>query len=500
MGQMLIQCVPNFSEGRDEAKISAVVEAARSVPGVIVLDVEKDADHNRTVLSFAAPPQAAGEAAFRVARKAAELIDLNHHRGEHPRMGAVDVIPFVPLLPGSLAECVELAKKCGERIGRELQIPVYLYDHAAQRPERRNLADVRKGQFEGLRLEIGKNPARAPDFGPERIHPTAGAVAVGAREQIINFNVNLESQDQEWAKSAAKKIRTSGGGLPALRAKEIFLKAKNQVQISTVLTDYKRTSLAAVFGAVESEAAAKKIPIADTEIIGLAPAAALVEFAADRLKLRGFNPETQILERQIDKLRGDGWVEGVSKLMRALAETTPTPGGGSAAAVAAGMGCALGRMAVGISIESFKKKPVAGAGDRIGELGNRCDDLAALGNNLERCVLEDAQAFEAVMAAFRIPKDREERTEGIQHAFKLAAETPIKTARLALRALLILADAQKHCAGSVTSDLKTGRHLCRAGIYGAIENVKINLASIKDFEFVKRKRREMQEILQGICD
>ncbi|MDE2314641.1 MAG: glutamate formimidoyltransferase, partial [Elusimicrobia bacterium] len=210
----LVECVPNFSEGRDKAKVEAVVAAAKSVPGVTILDVETDADHNRCVLSFVAPPQAAAEACFAVARKSCELIDLNVHKGEHPRMGAVDVIPFIPVRGVSVEDCVKLAEALARRIGEELQIPAYLYDLAARMPERKDLASVRKGQFEGLRDLIGKDPSRAPDFGPNRIHPTAGAVAVGARRQIVNFNLNLDTADMAAGKDIAKRLRASGGGLP----------------------------------------------------------------------------------------------------------------------------------------------------------------------------------------------------------------------------------------------------------------------------------------------
>ncbi|MDE2237736.1 MAG: glutamate formimidoyltransferase, partial [Elusimicrobia bacterium] len=188
---ILVECVPNFSEGRDRAKVDAVVAAARAA-GVVILDVEIDADHNRCVLSLAGAPQAALQACFEVAKKCRELIDLNVHKGEHPRMGAVDVIPFIPVSGIDIQGCAKLAEALGERIGRELEIPVFLYDQAARKPERRDLASVRKGQFEGLRELIGKDPARSPDFGPNRIHPTAGAVAVGARRQIVNFNMNLD--------------------------------------------------------------------------------------------------------------------------------------------------------------------------------------------------------------------------------------------------------------------------------------------------------------------
>jgi len=291
-----VECVPNFSEGRDLDKINAIVDAARAVPGVLILDVEKDADHNRTVLTFMAPVETAADAMFAVTKKAAQLIDLNVHKGEHPRMGATDVAPFIPIMDSTIEDCIKLAETAGERIGRELQIPVYLYDRAAKFDHRKDLAKVRKGQFEGLREVIGKDPERVPDFGPNHIHPTAGAMAVGARNQIVNFNVNLNTTDMEFAKGLAKKIRTTGGGLPALRAKEIFLESKGQVQMSTVLTDYKTTSIKRVLDEMQKDLGPKGIEITGTELIGLTTQEALTDYAVENLKVQGFNKADQVLE------------------------------------------------------------------------------------------------------------------------------------------------------------------------------------------------------------
>ena len=295
----LVECVPNFSEGRDKAKVQKVVDAAKSA-GVTILDVETDADHHRCVLSFVGAPDACVEACFRVAKTAMELIDLNTHKGEHPRMGAVDVIPFIPVAGVTIEDCVKLAEKLAARVGGELKIPTYLYDHAARRPERKDLAAVRKGQFEGLKDLIGKDETRTPDFGPNAIHPTAGAVAVGARQQIVNFNLNLDTHDMVAGKDIAKRLRASGGGLPAVRGKEIDLAARKQVQISTVLTDYKKTSMAKVLGTAMTLADEHKARIKTTEIVGLLPRQALVDFAIETLQLENFNPEVQILENRLE--------------------------------------------------------------------------------------------------------------------------------------------------------------------------------------------------------
>lgn len=468
-----VECVPNFSEGKDAAKIDAIVKAAAAVPGVLILDVEKDADHNRTVLTFIAPLETAEEAMFRTAQKAAELIDLNRHKGEHPRMGALDVAPFIPIMDTPVEDCVKLAGGLAERIGRELGIPAYLYDLAARREDRRDLARVRKGQFEGLREEIGKNPDRVPDYGPDRIHPTAGAVAVGARRQIVNFNVNLETADMEFAKGLAKKIRASGGGLPCLRAKEIFLESRNQAQISTVLTDYHTTSIKRALDEIEKEIGPKGVRIADTELIGLTTQEALTGYAIEALKVRDFKPEAQVLETKLLKLLGS-WQAGANLFVDALANTEPTPGGGSAAGISGAMGCALGQMAIGISLRSRKldeaKKPA------LRDLG---DKLGALRAEMQNCVSEDSASFDAFMAAMKLPKEDPGRKAAMQQALVHAAEVPLRTARLASQALAALSD-RAGVSAQVMSDYNSARHLLDAAIRCAAENVIINAGGIED--------------------
>lgn len=488
----LIECVPNFSEGRDKGKVDAIVAAARSVPGVRVLDVEMDADHHRSVLSFVAPPETVAEAAFAAAAKACELIDLTRHQGEHPRMGAVDVIPFIPVAGVAIVDCVRIAERLGERIARELGIPVYLYDRAARRPERQDLAKVRKGQFEAIREEMGKLPERAPDFGAARVHPTAGVVAVGAREQIINFNVNLSGLSMEDAKAIAKKVRASGGGLPCLRAKEIDLAAKGLVQISTVLTDYKTTSIAAAFDAVASEAAALGAEVAGTEIVGLIPRRALMDFSIERMKVENFDPAVQVLEDRLDAIGGT-WQAAASRLAEAFASTDPTPGGGSAAGVAAMIGCALGRMAAGVSLGSKKleeaKRP---------KLERAALEFAALGAEFERLTGEDAASFEAFVAAAKLSKEDPGRPARMQAALLHAAEVPLATAQAALAGLRKARSAKPDCAGSVASDANCAAHLLRAAALCALENVEINAASLKDPAAAARLRAESARVKDAL--
>ncbi len=485
-----VECVPNFSEGKDASKIDAIVKAAAAVPGVLILDVEKDADHNRTVLTFIAPLETAVEGMFQTAKKATELIDLNHHKGEHPRMGALDVAPFIPIMDTPVEECVKLAGILAERIGRELNIPAYLYDLAARRDDRKDLAKVRKGQFEGLREEIGKNPDRVPDFGPNKIHPTAGAVAVGARRQIVNFNVNLDTTDMEFAKGLAKKIRTSGGGLPNLRAKEIFLESKNQVQMSTVLTDYHTTSIKRALDEIEKEIKPRGINIVNTELIGLTTQEALTGYAIEALKVKDFNPEAQVLETKLLKLLGS-WQAGANLFIDALANTEPTPGGGSAAGISGAMGCALGQMALGISLRSKKldeaKKPALRALN---------EKLGALKADMQNCVSEDAASFDAFMAAMKIPKDNPGRKAAMQRALEHAAAVPLKTARLAYEAIAALANCDGVSA-HVMSDYKSAGYLLGAAIRCAAENVFINAEGIEDKALAGKMLEEINGYLSN---
>lgn len=294
----IVECVPNFSEGRRHDVVDAIASAIASVAGVRVLDREMDADHNRSVITFVGDRKSVAEAAFRGATKAIELIDMNRHHGEHPRVGALDVLPFVPIAGVTLDDCVDLARFVGKRIAEELEVPVYLYEAAATRPDRRALPDVRRGEYEGLKTEIAVNPERKPDFGPSRLHATAGACIVGARPVLIAWNVNLKTTDLEVAKRIAKAIRESDGGLPAVRAKGFALADRGLVQVSMNMVDYRRTSLVQAFEAIRALATKEGVEIAESEIIGLVPLDALVEGATAYFKLARFHRE-QILETQL---------------------------------------------------------------------------------------------------------------------------------------------------------------------------------------------------------
>jgi len=294
----IVQCIPNFSEGRRPEVIAQIVSALESGNGITLLDVKSDRDHNRVVVTFVGDPEAVGEAVFRGTAMATKLIDMNTHRGEHPRMGATDVVPFVPLQGATMEDCQALAAEVGARIARELAIPVYLYERSARTPARRNLADVRRGEYEGIKEEIATNPERTPDFGPSAIHPTAGATAVGARPPLVAFNINLDSSDVKIAKAIAKAVRESSGGLPAVKGLGLMLEATNQAQISMNMVDYTVTGLHTVFEAIKREATKHGVTVANSEVIGLLPAQALIDVAVHCLALKDFSP-AQVLELKL---------------------------------------------------------------------------------------------------------------------------------------------------------------------------------------------------------
>jgi len=294
----IVECVPNFSEGRRTEVVDAIVDAIASVTDVRVLDREMDADHNRSVITLVGTRTAVAEAAFRGAKSAVASIDMNHHKGEHPRVGALDVLPFVPIAGVTMEDCVALARSVGKRIADELHVPVYLYEAAATRPERRALPDVRRGEYEGLKTAIETDPDRKPDFGPARLHPTAGASIVGARPILIAWNVNLRSTDIGIAKRIAKAIRESDGGLPAVRAKGFALTDRGLVQVSMNMVDYRKTSLATAYEAIRGLAAKEGVEIAESEVIGLVPLDAIVEGATQYFKLPRFH-RNQVLEARL---------------------------------------------------------------------------------------------------------------------------------------------------------------------------------------------------------
>ena len=347
----LIECVPNFSEGRDPAKVDAIASAMSSVSGVYVLDREMDADHNRSVITLAGEPDAVAEAALRGVGKAMELIDLTKHTGAHPRVGATDVVPFIPIEGVTIEDCVALARRTGHEIWARYRIPVFFYEAAAARPERVNLENVRRGQFEGLREEMKRNHDRQPDVGEPKLHPTAGVTVVGARKFLIAYNVNLNTSDVGIANKIAKAIRFSSGGLRYVKSMGVELKARNLAQVSINLTDFEQTPMHRVYEMVKREAARYGAMPVGSEIVGLIPKKA-IEMAADFfLQLENFSPEQVFENKLAAALTGATLDPGKGKLanlarpfLEAVAAPTATPGGGSVSALAGALAASLGQM------------------------------------------------------------------------------------------------------------------------------------------------------------
>jgi glutamate formiminotransferase/formiminotetrahydrofolate cyclodeaminase len=464
----LVECVPNFSEGRDRATLDALSAALTSVPGVRLLDVQADASHHRSVFTFVAPPDAAVEAAFRAIRAARERIDLTRHSGEHPRMGATDVVPFIPLEDMTMDECVQLARRLGERVGKELEIPVFLYARAATRPERERLPDVRRGEFEGLREAIGTDPARAPDFGPARIHPTAGATAIGARPFLVAYNVYLTGGEIALAKTIAKAVRSSDGGLPAVQARGFDVESEPQVSMN--LLDMDTTPLHVAYDAVAAAARAAGADVARSEIVGLVPERAVYAAAAAHLRLQ--DPMVgHVLEANVRKSAGPG----LSEWMGRVASSNPSPGGGTvsaiAGAIAAALGAMVGRLTVG-------RKKYAEVDAEFRALIERAEELRA---RLEGLGDEDAAAYDAVSAAYGIPKSREaERSAAIQTALLHATRVPLETLRAARDVAALAARAAEAGNRNAVSDAGVAGLLAEAAARGAAYNVRINVVAMPE--------------------
>lgn len=467
------ECVPNFSEGRDPAKIERIAAAAREVPDVTVLDVERNADHHRCVISLVGEGDALIEAVLRMMRVATATIDLTQHHGEHPRMGATDVVPFVPLGSSTMADAVKLAERLGERVAKDLGIPVYLYAAAARRPERADLANVRAGEFEGIRDSIATDPARLPDFGEAKIHPTAGAVAIGARPILIAYNAYLSTPDVAIAKKVARAVRARDGGLPEVKALGFEIKERNRAQVSMNLTDYRVTPVHRALESVRREAARYGVSVEESEVVGLVPEDALFDAAEYYLQLHSFD-RGQILER---KVRGvDASVPGhesIASFSTRLAARTPTPGGGAAAGVVGALAAALGEMVLAYSIDPTKPaEDLVEASRRLTEGRRRFLELAD----------EDAASYDGVRSAKRACKDRP-NDPGAQPAYiaavRHAAEVPLETARRARELAGRLDAVRTRTRAALASDLVTSLAMFRAAAEGALANVAINLEDLK---------------------
>ena len=485
----LIECVPNFSEGRRQEVINSIADAIRSTPGVTLLDVESNPDHNRSVISFVGESGPVKQAALAASGKAIELIDLTKHKGEHPRMGAVDVVPFVPLSGATMDDCIALANDFGREFAERFHVPVFLYEEAASMPERRNLADVRAGEFEGLRDKIGRDPTKKPDFGPDKIHATAGATAVGAREILIAYNVNLGTNDLAIAKKIAHQLRAKDGGLTYVKALGFELKERGIVQVSMNLTDYHKSQLFKAEELVELFAKRYGVPVAGSEIVGLVPMDALVDTAEFYLKLENFSRE-QVLEKRLFAPIPTNLADmSLSTFSEEVASKKATPGGGSVSAyigaLAAGLVCMVARI-------SLAKKDLASESGQLQELVRKGEDLR---KRLLGLVVEDAESFDAVMTAFKLPKDKPDvRRKTIQEATVKAAEVPLRTLDSAVQVMRLAEEVAQYGATNALSDVTTSKASAQASMEGAASNVLINLDTLDDEHFVNKTRLRVSEL------
>ena len=498
----IVECVPNFSEGRNQTTVRALVNAVESVPGVWLLDQTMDRDHHRSVLSFAGEPDAVAEAAFRAIRVATDLIDLRKHKGVHPRVGATDVVPFVPLRGATMQDCIHLAKRLGQQVGTELEIPVFLYEHAALHRDHAPLESVRRGGLQGLAFRMASDPDWTPDFGPPHLHETAGAMVIGARPPLIAFNVNLRSTDLALARSIAKDIRQSNGGLPHLKAIGVALASRQLVQVAMNLTDFIITPIHVAFEAVRTRAAEQGVAVAGSKVIGLVPQAALVQAAAHSLALEQFDP-TQVLETRLEtRLFGeparhapsrvqepvDLQAQSLADFLDAVAAATPIPAGGTVAALVGALAASLGIMGARLSRQE-------GVEHRLSEISRRLREL----------MQADGDAYQRFLWATRLPKTDRTRPAVLSSALHLATEIPLEIAEQATEAGALLHACSAEVKPRVRSDVTVGLVLAiaaaDAGRHTVAENINIQhnqrlKSSLLDR--IQQMTNRLEE-LRGLC-
>jgi glutamate formiminotransferase/formiminotetrahydrofolate cyclodeaminase len=531
----LVECVPNFSEGRDKKIIEAIADAVRGVADVKLLDVDPGADTNRTVYTLVGTPSGVAEAAFQAAKKAYELIDMSQHKGAHPRMGAMDVCPFIPVTGVTMDDCVAIAKKVGKRLGEELEVPVYLYEFAATSPERQSLAEIRAGEYEALEAKLS-DPKWKPDFGPARLKPRWGASVVGAREFLIAYNVNLNTRDKKLANEIALNIREGGrakrdeqgnlvkdangktvklpGKHKAVRAIGWYIDAYRQAQVSINLINYKTTPLHVVFDSVCEEAQKLGLRVTGSELVGLIPLGPMLEAGRHYLKKQGksagvpeselveiavrslgldqlgpFDPAKKIIEYNFEKTRPlislttRGFVDEVST-------ESPAPGGGSVAALAGSLAAALAAMVANLTVGKKGYEKV------FSEMSDLAERAQAVKDRLLRAVDDDTDAFNDLMEATRLPKTTDEqkraRQEAMELGYKKAAAVPLETASVCLEALKLSLEVAAKGNANSSSDAGVAALMARAGVEGAALNVLINLPSIRDAKFKEEHTRKAE--------
>jgi glutamate formiminotransferase / formiminotetrahydrofolate cyclodeaminase len=455
----IIECVPNFSEGRDQGTLRALINAITSTTGVALLDHSMDADHHRSVLTFCGAPDAIVEAAFRAVRIATELIDLRAHVGVHPRIGATDVVPFIPIRGTTMQDCVKLAKRLGERVGRELGIPVFLYERAAGHADHVPLEAVRRGGLEGLSFRMKSDPDWIPDFGPPRPHDSAGAIAIGARPPLIAYNVNLRSMDVDQARSIARAVRHSSGGLPYVKAIGVELSSRGMVQVAMNLTDYLVTPILTAFQTVKAEAAKRGIEVAGSELVGLVPQAALDQAAAASLQLDRFD-SSQVLETRIAEamLGKNEPTHPLSHFLAAVADAKPTPAGGSVAAFVGALAASLGVL-----------------GARLAGQSDREQRLLELSRQLHQLVQTDTEVYNGLTDAYKIPKHRPDRPHAISIALQRATEVPLEITELSSEVARFLHRLRGDAKPTIQSDLTVGLTLAIAAAQAGLVTVKTNI-------------------------
>lgn len=530
----IVECIPNFSEGRDEAKIDLIRRAIAGVPRIAILDRHVDPDHNRSVITFAGDPEAVLEAGFRAAETAVELIDLNQHTGEHPRIGALDVLPFVPIKGVTMEDCIALARRAGERISRELEIPVYLYERAATRPDREDLANLRRGEFEGLRKEIEDRVERAPDFGQPRLHATAGAVAVAARPALIAVNINLTTEDMAIAAKIAKAVRGSSGGLQYVKALSMKLEQRRLAQVSMNVINFEATPLFRVFDLVCREAERYGVAVAGTEIVGLVPQAALDACSEYYLRLENFTPEivlenrllaelaattrvsatgsttgtldldppepigekrvepkSKILEEPIDDEDADAAMTPIATFADVILSGSQTPDGVSIAAYAGALGASLGGMICRLTME---QRPQAEP-----EARSALEQFEQLRADLHRAINEDAETREIVLDAIELPREtiaeNLARASAIEEAAKNAIAIPLRVAENAADVLELLGDLTEIGNNTVFADLASAAQMAMTAMRAAAYNIFASMDEISDEEFNRARHLQITELV-----
>ena len=498
----IVECVPNFSEGRNQTTVRALVHAVESVTGVCLLDQTRDRDHHRSVLSFVGEPDAVAEAAFRAIRVATDLIDLRKHKGVHPRVGATDVVPFVPLRGATMQDCIHLAKRLGQRVATELEIPVFLYEQAALHRDHVPLESVRRGGLQGLAFRMASDPDWTPDFGPPQLHKTAGAMVIGARPPLIAFNVNLRTTDLALARYIAKDIRQSNGGLPHLKAIGVELASRQLVQVAMNLTDYIITPIHVAFEAVRARAAEQGVAVAGSEVIGLVPQAALVQAAAHSLALEQFDA-TRVLEMRLEtQLLGeparqapsreqepvDLHAQSLADFLDAVAAATPLPAGGTVAALVGALAASLGIM-----------------GARLSQQGGVEHRLSEIGRRLRELMQADGDAYQRFIRATRLAKIDRTHRSALSSALHLATEIPLEIAEQATEAGALLHACSAGVKPRVRSDLTVGLVLAiaaaDAGRHTVAENINIqHNQRLKSslLERIQRMTNRLEE-LRGLC-